>query len=576
MDVGFTPASDPQPLKRPLEANAATITPGPAKKKVSFGPGVTPGAPQTPEDHKPAPTPSTATKYKDRSNGGATVEVANKHLTRRAAWGELGSVTSRAVVVAAPSEADVDAWTSSKAFGGQGSQQQAVGTATRYRHMFTPPGERCAALDASLSDAAQKIRDAFTTKDVEPCAIGTATQTPALFCGRVCLDALDGRLNKASVCLEGERSEGGFRVPLDLSATEGSYALFPGQVIGVVGSAPGEDGTILARSIILGSPAPPAASPSPKLQEYHTKQQNNQPLSIWVASGPYTTSDDLDYAPLKDLLAACRKAKPDAVVLLGPFVDADHPAAKANDLKEGDEVVDAATLFVLKVAWALEKLVESEDCPTQFILAPATRDLVAEPVFPQPPLTAPPLGAKNDTRPSWQDEFPMSSLELPSQVHVVGNPGLFKVNEVVIGVTATDVLFLLSSQELFHNGRDNAPITQMPRVARLASHLLSQRSFYPLFPPPAMSSTVADAPVDLRQHAKWALPLQPDVLITPSRLQPFARDVQGCLVLNPGHLARGQGGGTFSQLTVHPLAEGGEGDVAHGVPARTRAEITRI
>ena len=46
----------------------------------------------------------------------------------------------------------------------------------------------------------------------------TATQTPALFCGRVCLDALDGRLNKSSVCLEGERSEGGFRVPLDLTA----------------------------------------------------------------------------------------------------------------------------------------------------------------------------------------------------------------------------------------------------------------------------------------------------------------------------------------------------------------------
>ena len=68
-----------------------------------------------------------------------------------------------------------------------------------------------------------------------------------------------------------------------------------------------------------------------------------------------------------------------------------------------------------------------------------------------------------------------------------------------------------------------------------------------------MSSTVADAPVDLRQHGKWKLPLQPDVLITPSKLQPFARDVQGCLVLNPGHLSKGAGGGTFSQLTVHPL-----------------------
>ena len=100
-------------------------------------------------------------------------------------------------------------------------------------------------------------------------------------------------------------------------------------------------------------------------------------------------------------------------------------------------------------------------------------------MFPQPPLDAPPLGAQNDARPSWQDEMPVGSLELPSQVHVVGNPGLFKINEVVVGVTATDVLFQLSSQELFHNGRDNSEIAKMPRVARLASHLLSQRSFYP-------------------------------------------------------------------------------------------------
>ena len=66
-----------------------------------------------------------------------------------------------------------------KAYGGTESTQLAVGTSTRYRHMFTPPGERCAALDASLVEAAAKIRDSFTDKDVEPCAIGTATQTPA-------------------------------------------------------------------------------------------------------------------------------------------------------------------------------------------------------------------------------------------------------------------------------------------------------------------------------------------------------------------------------------------------------------
>ena len=189
----------------------------------------------------------------------------------------------------------------------------------------------------------------------------------------------------------------------------------------------------------------------------------------------------------------------------------------------------------------------------------------------------------NADKPSWQDEFPAGSLELPTasgRVHVVGNPGLFKLNETVVAVTATDVLFQLSSQELFVNGRDGSALATLPRVARLASHLLTQRSFYPLFPPPALAAAQAEAPVDLRQHAKWRLPVKPDVLIAPSKLQPFARDVGGCLVLNPGHLARGAAGGTFAQLTVHPAADKPEDSddvrVAHDVPARARVEITRI
>ena len=105
---------------------------------------------------------------------------------------------------------------------------------------------------------------------------------------------------------------------------------------------------------------------------------------------------------------------------------------------------------------------------------------------------------------------------------------------------------------------------------------MSQRSFYPLFPAPAMASTVAEAPVDLRQHAKWRLPVAPDLLIAPSRLAPFARDVSGTLVLNPGHLAKNAGGGTFAQLAVHPHADLAGDAVAADLPARSRVEITRI
>ena len=44
-----------------------------------------------------------------------------------------------------------------------------------------------------------------------------------------------------------------------------------------------------------------------------------------VASGPFTTSADINYEPLAALLAVCRERRPDALVLLGPFVDAEQP-----------------------------------------------------------------------------------------------------------------------------------------------------------------------------------------------------------------------------------------------------------
>ena len=48
-------------------------------------------------------------------------------------------------------------------------------------------------------------------------------------------------------------------------------------------------------------------------------------VSMIVAVGPFTLSEDLHYAPLAALLAVCRQRRPDALVLLGPFVDAEHP-----------------------------------------------------------------------------------------------------------------------------------------------------------------------------------------------------------------------------------------------------------
>lgn len=59
--------------------------------------------------------------------------------------------------------------------------------------------------------------------------------------------------------------------------------------------------------------------------------------------------------------------------------------------------------------------------------------------------------------------------------------------------------------------------------------------------------------LDLRQSRHWEITTQPDILILPSRLAPIAKDLNNTLIINPGFLAKGRGGGTFADIVVSPL-----------------------
>ena len=43
-----------------------------------------------------------------------------------------------------------------------------------------------------------------------------------------------------------------------------------------------------------------------------------------MAAGPFSLGGDLDYQPLQSLLELCKQNRPDILLLLGPFVDAEH------------------------------------------------------------------------------------------------------------------------------------------------------------------------------------------------------------------------------------------------------------
>jgi DNA polymerase alpha subunit B len=74
----------------------------------------------------------------------------------------------------------------------------------------------------------------------------------------------------------------------------------------------------------------------------------------------------------------------------------------------------------------------------------------------------------------------------------------------------------------------------------------------------------------------------PDVLLLPSKLSNMAKDVMGTVVVNPGFLSKGSGGGTFAELVIHPMKHSDlqampqDLPIPHAIPGRTMVTILKI
>jgi len=347
----------------------------------------------------------------------------------------------------------------------------------------------------------------------------SARRTAAL--GRVVCDAEGGRLNEASVLLEGTAAHSeGQRVRLELRALP-SFALFPGQAVQVEGANP-SGYCLVADRLVAGAPGrrPPAPPPAP--------------LQLLVAAGPFSGPADGDCAPLDALLNYALRARPDVLLLCGPFVDAEAPFVR--------NCVGEATFeqqFEDGVCTRLARFAAAQPA-TRLVLQPSPRDAHADQAFPQRPLELPAAcGAA------------FSSAPNPARLTLDGR--------LQLAACSADVLKALSGAEASRAGP-----TEGDRIARLASHLLGQRSLYPLFPaPPGLNLDCG------RAAAALALPAPPHLLILPSDLAPFAKvlapalavssapkaeaaegdtpmeeppgaeDAQDTVCVNPGRLARG-------------------------------------
>jgi DNA polymerase alpha subunit B len=257
--------------------------------------------------------------------------------------------------------------------------------------------------------------------------LASASQMVSVYCGRICCDTEEGKINLQSITLEGSLATSkGARVKVDISACT-SFRLFPGQIVAIIGTNP--SGFCIVAKEILCSFAPD-----------DEQNANMESVDMVVACGPFTTAENLYYEPLQELLEYCIRTKPDCLLLLGPFVDAEHP-----EIKQGMAEVGYDDLFHDLILAKLAGFHDSHG--VKIILMPSIRDVQHEMVIPQIPIEVP-------------DGMVVESIQ---------NPCTFRYKGSVFGCSSVDWLMSSTREEI---SKSADPVDRLPT---LSLHLLNQK-----------------------------------------------------------------------------------------------------
>ncbi|KAK6503043.1 DNA-directed DNA polymerase alpha subunit pol12 [Arthrobotrys musiformis] len=398
----------------------------------------------------------------------------------------------------------------------------------QYKPMYQKLSAGSQYLDDQIEEYAAAIQEEHNISIDDFCNPCSRLPEEVVVVGRIVTDVMDSqkRSNEASLLLEASRGTGeGGRVRLDLSALKG-YAFFPGMLVAFKALNPTGD-KLLVKSI-LDPPRYYAAASKPDDMEDELQKLSAGNFNVFVASGPYTPDENLDFEGLTELVDKIVETEPDVVFLSGPFIDTAHPKVKL-----GDFPVDMNTfsgyvledLFKAKITSQLNRITKS-----LILLVPSTRDAVSKHVsFPQ-------------------DRFQRKLLGLQSNVQLLTNPSMLTINEIQFGISTADILFHLNMQEVKATGKG----IEMNTFHRLANYVISSSHFYPLFPAPEASQVGYTTPIDLQWMRLADFPdnVKPDVLILPSNLPGTVKVVNGVVTINPGFMSTKRTAGTYAFMTI--------------------------
>ncbi len=347
-------------------------------------------------------TPLSSQAYKNRKNAGMVHKpVFNSHISPIGNDGtyERDASKSRCTITTVQVP-------------GTDAEQQ------KLRYMYTSLEQRAVALKErglAMQDALQKEHSL-----PEPARVGMPSQDACMVMGQIVNESSQGRLMKKSVVMESY--ETGARTKLDLQDCA-EYALFPGQTVAARGINSSGKNMLVQKVFSCAAPPVPTTTRA-KLQAFGHSSDfcGGAPLCVFVAAGPFTTDDNVQYDPLQDLVdtVATSNPPPDVVILLGPFIDANSTMIQSGHavFKSGGYEMDLN--FEELKQMIMKKITADLPASTKVILVPSVRDIHHDTVYPQQPFD---LSACNLNK------------EEQEQVFVMPNPCTFRINEVVFGIS---------------------------------------------------------------------------------------------------------------------------------------------
>ncbi|KAG8821441.1 DNA-directed DNA polymerase alpha subunit pol12 [Serendipita sp. 400] len=361
--------------------------------------------------------------------------------------------------------------------------------------------ERSTVLDDRLDEFAELVRVHYNLEDIGDPA--STSDEELVVVGRICCEEDSTKLNESSVMLETSRLMGaGMRVLLKFNpsvTTNGEspvLPLYPGAIVALKGI--NETGEWFQVSQILSIPL---------LPNNISCSSQERPVSMAIAAGPFTIDSNLNYAEFKHFLGQIGSNTPSWVLLLGPFVDVNHPS-----IKSGDVDYSPLELFRYRILEPLRTFLDEHPTTTALVI-PSVRDLISHhAVFPQAPL---PLTQTNRI------------LFLP-------NPCTFSIDHVKFAASSTDIFFSLQRSTLRKKVVPTGKTATFDGMGTLGACILEQRSFYPLFPSDDVNLDVSHSELLGFQGSN------PDVLIIPSMLKHFHKNVHGTVVINPGKASKSE------------------------------------